>query len=171
MSHAKNKVDWCLNKAKKELEKSNKHRGLVKSQPNLELAQEHIKKAEHNLRATIYLKQGGYSDWCSSSLFYMIYHCFLAILQKFGYETRNQECTFAVIQSLIEENKIVIEQKDFDKISLLKPNEAQESSTIVSIREHYQYSTKVTLENKEYEELLDLAKKILDNTKNIIEEK
>ena len=33
MSHAKNKMDWCLDKAKKE---GKNHRGLVKINPDLE---------------------------------------------------------------------------------------------------------------------------------------
>jgi len=47
MSHAKNRVKWCLKKAEKELEESEKHRGLVKVKPDLENAREHIKKGEH----------------------------------------------------------------------------------------------------------------------------
>ena len=89
--------------------------GLVKVDTDLEKAREHLAKAERNLKITLYLQRGGYSDWCSSSLFYMIYHCFLAILAKFGYETRNQECTFAIIASLIEDKKITISQRGFGK--------------------------------------------------------
>ncbi|MBI2112535.1 hypothetical protein HYT52_03305 [Candidatus Woesearchaeota archaeon] len=109
MSHAKNKVEWCLNKAKRELQEGKKHRGLVKVNSNLEKARDHLAKAERNLKATLYFQKGGFTDWCSSSLFYVIYHCFLAILAKFGYETRNQECTFALIVSLIEDKKITID--------------------------------------------------------------
>jgi len=169
MSHAKNKVEWCLNKAKKELDEGKQHRGLVKANTDLEKAREHVAKAEHNLKVTFYLQQGGYTDWCSSSLFYVIYHCFLAILAKFGYETRNQECTFALIASFIEDKKITINLEDLEKVSKLSILDAQESSTAVRIRENYQYSTKVSLENKEYQELLELAKRILDKTKEILE--
>jgi len=94
----------------------------------------------------------------------------LAISAKFGYESRNQECTFALIASLIEDKKIDFENADLLKVSSLDIVESQETSTAVSMREEYQYSTKVSLENKEYEELLNLAKKILDRTKEIIEE-
>lgn len=171
MSHVKNKVDWCLNKAKKELQEGKKHRGLVKIHPDLEKAKEHLAKAEHNLKATLYLHKGGYTDWCSSSLFYVIYHCFLAILTKFGYETRNQECTFAVIANFIEEGKIPITQEDLEKVNNLDLSDTQESpNTVVSIREDYQYSTKVSLQNKEYQDLLQLAKRILDKTKEALEE-
>ena len=159
-----------MNKAKKELQTGKQHRGLVKVDADLEKAREHLAKAEHNLKVTLYLQRGGYTDWCSSSLFYVIYHCFLAILAKFGYETRNQECTFALIASLIEEKKIAISQDDLEKITILNITETQEASeTAVSIREDYQYSTKVSLENKEYQELLQLAKRILDKTKETLE--
>ena len=168
MSHAKNKMDWCLSKAKKE---GKKHRGLVKINPDLEKAKEHLVKAEHNLKVTFYLNRGGYTDWCPSSLFYTIYHCFLAILTKFGYETRNQECTFTVIAYFIENKKIIISKEDLERVSILNVSDTQESpNTAVSIREDYQYSTKVSLKNKEYQELLQLAKRILDKTKEILEE-
>ena len=170
MSHAKNKLDWCLKKAQKELQEGKKHRGLEVVRTNTAKAREHIAKAEHNLKVTLYLHQGGYTDWCSSSLFYTLYHCFLAILAKFGYESRNQECTFAVIRSLIEEKKIALEQKDIDHIDLLDVSEARESITATHLREEYQYGTKVLLQNHEYQLFLQLAKKILDKTKEIIEE-
>lgn len=170
MSHAKNKVQWCLDKAKRELEAGNKHRGLIQIEPNIKRAKEHITKAEHNVEVAIYLYDGGYTDWCSSSLFYAIYHCFLAILAKFGYESRNQECTFALIGSFIDDKKINVKREELEKVSLLNADSHQESPTAVSIREEYQYSTKVSLENNEYNQLLKLAKNILDKAKEIIEE-
>ena len=169
MSHAKNKVNWCLNKAKRELQEGKKHRGLIQVDTDIEKAREHLAKAEHNLKVTLYLHKGGVTDWCSSSRFYTIYHCFLAIVTKYGYETRNQECTFALIASFIEDKKITISVEDLEKVGSLNVTETQESpKTAVGIRETYQYSTKVSLENKEYQELLQLAKRILDKTKEIV---
>lgn len=171
MSHAKNKLRWCLNKAKKELQEGKKHRGLLEITPNMKIARDHLAKAEHNLKVTLYLQRGGFTDWCSSSLFYTIYHCFLAILAKFGYESRNQECTFAVIANLIEDDKIIFELSDLEKVSSLSITQTQESSdSAISIREEYQYTTKVSLENNEYKELLQLAKRILDKTKETLTE-
>ncbi len=169
MSHAKNKICWCINKAKKELEEGKKHRGLVEVLPSAERAKEHLAKAERNLKVTLYLKKGGFTDWCPSSLFYTIYHCFLAILAKFGYESRNQECTFAVIASLIEDQKILLDPNDLEKVSSLNQTETQESpNTAINLREEYQYNTKITLENRDFEELLGLTLRILDKTKEII---
>ncbi len=169
MSHAENKVRWCLNKAEKELAAAGKHRGLVKINPDLQKAREHIAKAEHNLKVTLYLQKGGYTDWCSSTLFYTVYHCFLAVLAKHGYESRNQECTFAVIESLIEDSVIDITKTEMEKVSFLDVEEKHLSPTAVEIREEFQYGTKLSLEDRRLEELLGLASTILDKTKVILE--
>ena len=132
MSHAKNKVEWCLNKVKRELQEGKQHRGLIKVNADFEKARDHLAKAEHNFKVTLYLQRGGYTDWCPSSLFYVIYHCFLSILAKFGYETRNQECTFALIASLIEDKKITISQEDLERVSTLNMTETQELNLSVS---------------------------------------
>ncbi len=101
MSHAFNQMEWCLNKAKKEIEeckkagKRPKHRGLLKVKPNIEEAKKHLAKAEHNMEGITVFKEDGFSDWSMSAGFYCIYHCFLAIAAKFGYESGNQTCTIA----------------------------------------------------------------------------
>ena len=68
------KVEWCLRKAKKELGELGLHRGLIKINGGIELAEKHILKAEHNLKGAIYFKKGGFSDWSASAFFYCIYH-------------------------------------------------------------------------------------------------
>jgi len=168
MSHAKNKVDWCLKKAEKELENSEKHRGLVKVKPSLEKSKEFIEKAEHYLNATDYLKKGNFSDISASTVFYAMYHCLLALGVKFGYESRNQECTFALISSLIEGGKIGFDKKLLDKISSLDVK--SEEKTTIEIREQYQYGTSLSLKDNLYKELFELAKEVILKTKEIIEE-
>src|SRR3989344_576793 len=168
MSQAKNKVRWCLKKAERELKDTGKHRGLVKINPDLEKARKHLLKAEHLFKATVYLKKGKFSDICTSTLFYAMYHCLLAIAVKFGYESRNQECTFALIYSLIEEKEIDFDEKLLHEISSLNPKETNEKTSI-EIREQYQYETDLSLKDKEiYDELLELAKKIINKTKDIL---
>ncbi len=170
MSHAKNKVEWCLKKAEREMQEGHKHRGLIKVEPSAEKAREHIEKAEHNLKAAIYLQKGGFTDWCSSTLFYTIYHCFLSILAKHGYESRNQECTFALIRSLAEDRKINISEEEIEKVSGLESEEKHESPTVVDIREEYQYTSKLSLEDKTLQNLYYLAENILGKAKVIIEQ-
>ncbi len=169
MSHAKNKLDWCLKKAEKELKESGKHRGLVKINPNIEEARKHIEKAEHFLKATNYLKKGNFSDISASTIFYSMYHCLLAITAKFGYESGNQECTFALIHSLIEDNKIDFEKELLDKIALSLDVEKSKEKTSIKIREQYQYGTELSLEENLYKELFKLAQEIILKTKEILE--
>ena len=165
MSHAKNKVEWCLKKAERELKTSDVHRGLLKVNPNKEKAKEHISKADHYLSATVYLKKGNFSDISASTVFYAMYHCLLAIAAKYGYESRNQECTFALINSLIED-ELDFDKKLLDKISPLDESKGQ---TTVKVREQYQYGTSLALKDDLYDEQLELAKKIVSKTKEIIE--
>lgn len=167
MSHVKNKVEWCLRKAEKELKESGKHRGLVRVEPNLENAKSYINKAEHYLRATAYLKKGNFSDISASTVFYSMYHCLLAIAAKFGYESKNQECTFALMYSLIEDNKIDFEEELLSKISSLGIKDTDEK-TIVEVREKYQYGTGLSIKDDLYKDLFELAKKVIEKTREIV---
>jgi len=169
MSHAKNKLNWCLKKAEKELKQGKKHRGLISIKPDIKKAKDHIIKAEHYLKATDYLKKGNFSDISTSTVFYSMYHCLMAIAAKFGYESGNQECTFALISALIEEGKINFEQSLLDGISQLEIQE--ETQTSVEIREQYQYGTSLSIKDDNlYSKLFSLAQDVLSKTKIIIEE-
>jgi len=167
MSHAKNKLKWCLKKAERELEDSGKHRGLVKVKSDIEKARKHISKAEHYLKATDYLKKGNFSDISTSTVFYAMYHCLLAISIKFGYESGNQECTFALVYSLIEDGEIDLEKELLDKIASLDIDKSEK--TTIEIREQYQYGVSLSIKDDLYDELFELAKKFISKTKDIIE--
>ena len=168
MSHAKNKMDWCLKKAERELKESGKHRGLVKTKPDLQKSKDYINKAEHYLKATEYLKEGNFSDISASTVFYSMYHCLLAIAAKHGYESSNQECTFALIYSLIEDGKIDFKEELLNRIASLNVEETDEKTT-TEIREQYQYGTELSIKDGLYKELVKLAKEVISTTKVIIE--
>ena len=167
--HSKNKIEWCLKKAEKELSKGSRHRGLIPKKADIGLARAHINKAEHNLKAISEFKRIGYSDWSASAAFYSIYHCFLAILSRHGFESRNQECTFALIHEMIESGKIDLDKEIVEKIASLNLEEEHESKNISQVREIEQYGISLSLENETFERLLKMAKIILDKTKEIIE--
>jgi len=167
MSHAKNKVEWCLRKAENELKDSKKHRGLVKIKPDMKKAKEFISKAEHYLKATGYLKIGQYSDISATTIFFSLYHSLLAIAAKFGYESRNQECTFALIHCLIEEGKIEFDKDLLSKISSLEPKSDEETS--VDIRERYQYGAEFKMDEGLYDNMLKLCKEVIIIAREIIE--
>ena len=104
MAQASKHVEWCLRKANKEIEeckklgKRPKHRGLLKSGPDLEEAEKHLVKAKHNLDGITKFKEIGFSDWSMSTGFYCIYHCFLAIAAKFGYGLKIVIAVFSMLR-------------------------------------------------------------------------
>lgn len=166
MSHAKNKVEWCLGKAEKELKESGKHRGLLKIKPDIEKSQEHIDKAQRYIKATEHLKKVNYSDVSATTIFFSLYHSLLAISAKFGYESRNQECTFALIYSLIEDGKIDFDKETLNRIASLEPKNGKETS--VDVRERFQYGTEFDMEEKLYKDLVNLAKEVLSKAREIV---
>lgn len=167
MSQVSKKVKWCLNKADKELAESGLHRGLVKRESDIALAEKHVIKAEHNLNAAFYFKKGGYSDWSTSAFFYCLYHCFLAILRKFGYESRNQECTLAVIESLKEEGKIDIDGKFIDTLKITKFKKTDHS--VIKIREDSQYGVELDFKREsEFDRFTKMCKEMIDTTRELI---
>jgi len=122
-------------------------------------AKEFISKAEHYLKATDYLKKGQYSDISATTIFFSLYHSLLAIAAKFGYESRNQECTFALIHYLIEEGKIEFDNSLLNKIAALEPKSDEETS--VDIRERFQYGTEFKMDEELYNNMVNLAKEVI----------
>ena len=176
MSQASKHVKWCINKAKKEiaefkkLGKAPKHRGLLEIMPNIEESKKHIIKAEHNLKAISRFKEIGFSDWSIAAGFYSIYHCFLAIAFKFGYESRNQTCTIALIEWLKEEGKVDIDAKFIDMLKHIGVEDIQESK-IIDMREEYTYGAETSIDDEtKIKDLIKNCKEIIDAAKRIIYE-
>ncbi|MBU1204997.1 MAG: HEPN domain-containing protein [Nanoarchaeota archaeon] len=174
MSQASNHVKWCLNKAKREIEeckkldKRPKHRGLLKIEPDIDEDRKHLAKAEHNFNAITRFKETGFSDWSISAGFYCIYQCFLAIAVKFGYESRNQTCTIALMEHLKEEGKIDIDTKFIDMLKYEEMEEIQENK-VIDMREDYTYGVEISVEDKtKINDLIKSCKEIIDITKNIV---
>ena len=169
MSKASNMVKWCLNKAKAEIAKGELHRGLVKIKPDDKLALEYLTKAEHNLEVFLYNKEGGYYDWTINIGFYVMYHCCLAILTKFGYESRNQECTLALIESLVEDKKLDEYFRRYSEAIKFSTKDKKEEEQIQKMREKYQYTPVINIDIEKVEELLGVCQDMLKDTKGIIE--
>ncbi len=105
MPQIDNHLKWCLSDTKR----------LIKSAPDLQLAQKHLKKSEYNYNVLQTLEELKIYDWALNVGFYAIYHCFLGILSKYGYSSKNQSCTITAILKLIEDKKL-----DFDKDLVLQ---------------------------------------------------
>lgn len=167
MSQTENKVKWCLNKAQREIKEGKKHRGLLKINPDVEESKKHIVKAEHNFKAVLNFDKNGFSDWSVSAAFYTIYHCFLAIALKFGYETRNQECTIALMRNLKEKGKIEISDSLIEAVKNIKHEEPHQRN-VIELRENFQYGTETSIKDDTLSKLKELCKKALEEAKDII---
>jgi len=174
MSQASKYVEWCLNKADKEIEeckksgKRPKHRGLLKSDPDPDEAKMHLAKAEHNLDGITKFKEIGFSDWSMSAGFYCICHSFLAIAAKFGYESANQTCTISLMRFLKENNKIQLDEKFIRLLEYEGGGDAREGS-VIGMREDYMYGVKISVkDDAKINELKRVCKELVDITKEII---
>ena len=109
-----------------------------KKKPDLDLAQKHIKKSEYNYGVVQTLERLKTYDWAFNVGFYAIYHCFLAILAKKGYESRNQACTITILHTLINEKKLDL---DKDLITQFDTLDVEKNITNPTVRERRELST------------------------------
>jgi len=140
-----NKLRWCLNKAKKELQLGKTHRGLVIISSNPLKAKAHIDKAISNLDVADLLLENNHPDWSVIAIFYASYHSLLAVLANFGYESRNQECTFSAVLNLINENKLNIDAAKIERIKHTSEGIGQEPD-LISLREFSQYEVGTSIQ-------------------------
>ncbi|MBS3138331.1 HEPN domain-containing protein [Candidatus Woesearchaeota archaeon] len=146
------KIEKCLKEGKRGGER---HQGLVQIKPHSHRAEEHLRKALQNFEAITDFRNTGHSDWSASAAFYALYHGLLAILVNAGYESRNQSCTFAMIENLIEEGKlkeltITDIREIFDK-DVTK--NLEHSTTFLDMRERMQYSILTQFQEEEFQML------------------
>lgn len=147
-----------------------RHKGLKKVPINKDMINGHLDKAIHNFKAMTSFQKIGFSDWSASAAFYTLYHCLLAITAKEGYESRNQSCTFALIEDMIEKGKVSLTKSDLKEIfDKDVTTDLEYSNKILDLRENWQYSTKTSLEEEEFLELKERVKKLFDKMRKDIE--
>jgi uncharacterized protein (UPF0332 family) len=164
MTQNEKKIEWCLRKAEKE---GSKHKGLRNVAPNDKKVKEHLEKAKRNLLLINHLAKINYSDWAVSAAFYSMYHCLLAILWKHGYESRNQSCTFAVVENLIAAGKIDV---TIDELKSIQESSNGHDETVVDMREYYQYGTDTEVEKEKLDKLQKEAKQFVEKVRVMLEE-
>ncbi len=87
---------------------------------------------------------------------------------KFGYESRNQTCTIALIEWLKEESKIGIDEKFIDMLKHADIEEIQENR-VIEMREEYTYGADISVEDEtKIGDLIKTCKEAIDFTKIIV---
>jgi len=154
-------LKWCLKDSKR----------LVKTKPDLTLAQKHVKKSEYNYGIVQTLERLKIYDWAFNVGFYAIYHCFLAILAKYGYESRNQACTITVLLTLINEKKLNLDKDLITQFDTLDVEKNIINPTLRERREISTYGVETSIDLQQLKKIKELILKVQRETIRILNEK
>ena len=99
--------------------------------------------------------------------FYTIYYCALAVLSKFGVESRNQRCT-ALFLKYVKDKGIIVYDDEFIK-RIMVYREKEEKSD-VDEREKARYSSSIEIKEveKNYEKMMSLCKEAISQCEDIV---
>ena len=154
-----NHLKWCLKDPRR----------LTKTKPDMDLAQKHIKKSEYNSSVMRTLEGLNIYDWALNVGFYAIYHCFLAILAKYGYESRNQACTITVLLSLINEKKLGLDKDLVTQFDTLDVEKNIVNPTVRESRELSTYGVETSIGLQQLKKIKELTLKVQRETIKILE--
>jgi len=158
MPQIDNHLKWCLKDARR----------LVKVKPDLDLAQKHVRKSEYNYGVLQTLEKLKIYDWALNVGFYAIYHCFLAVLAKYGYQSRNQACTITVLLTLINEKKLDMDKDLVTQFDTLDVEENLASPTIRMEREVSTYGVETSIDLEQLKKIKGLILKVQRETIRIL---
>ncbi|MDA3780566.1 MAG: HEPN domain-containing protein [Bacteroidales bacterium] len=140
---------------------------ILKSKDSNLLKKAHIEKAIHNLNfAEKIMEFNDYNDWRVVTLYYTLYHSFLALVENKGYSSKNHIATVVfVLKHYIE-----FDQQELELFNNLKISEEDAIfySKLKSDRNKASYSTNTNFEDQDINELNKKVKKLINKIKHII---
>ncbi len=160
MPQIDNHLKWCLKDPKR----------LIKTKPDLDLAQKHLKKSEYNYGVLQTLEKSRIYDWALNVGFYAIYHCFLGILSKYGYASQNQSCTITILLKLIEDKKLNLDKDLILQFDALDAEENLANPTVRHEREISTYGVETSIDLKQLKKIKELILKVQRETIRILAE-
>ena len=157
----------CFKLARRDELKGKKHKGLLIIKSNDKTAKEYLQKAKVNLELCSFYKEKGFDYKIPEEWFYTLYYCALAILSKFGVESRSQKCT-AYFLRYAKENKLIEYDGEFiDRITVYS---SKDEKSDVDERENSRYSSAMKskeIESK-YDYMNDLCRRAISQTEEIV---
>ena len=162
-----NKVNECFSNAKNDEEKGKKHKGLLFVGKDDNKAKEYIKKAKENLELCELLKEKRFDYKIPEEWFYTLYYCAMAILTKFGVESRSQRCTALFLRYI--KNKGLIEYDD-DFIDRITVYSEKEEKSDVDEREKARYSPSIQMKDVElhFDKMMHICKDAISQCEEIV---
>ena len=160
-------VKECFSNALKDEQKGKKHKGLLTTKPDEEKAKEYLEKAKTNLELCSFYKEKGFDYKIPEEWYYTLYYCGLAILSKFGVETRSQRCTAAFLKVIKEKGLIEYSDEFIDRITV---HSGKKEKSNVDERESARYSSSIKSEEVEsqFEKMNETCKKAIEESKEIV---
>ena len=151
-------LKWCLKDPKR----------LVKTKSDLDFAQNHLTKSEYNYGIVRNLEKSKAYDWAFNVGFYAIYHCFLAILAKYGYRSRNQACTVTILLTLIKEKKLDLDKDLVSQFDTLDVEKSVSNPTVRENREISTYGVETSINLQQLKKLKELILEVQRETIRIL---
>jgi hypothetical protein len=162
-----NKLRECFKTAERNEKEGIKHKGLLARSPNQEEAEGYIDKSKRELELCRLYKEKGFDYKLPEEWFYILYYCAIAILAKFGVESRSQKWT-ALFLEYVKEKGIIDYDNEFIERITVHIKKGEESD--VDKREEARYSHLIKIESveKEYDETTQLCKKAISQAEEIV---
>ena len=163
----KPKIFECFSNAKKEEEKGKKHKGLLFVGRDDKKAEEYVQKAKTNLGTCDLYKKQRLDYKIPEEWFYSQYYCALAILAKFGVESRSQKCTALFLRYVKDKSLIDYDDEFIDRIMVYKE---KEEKTDVDEREDARYGSAVQSEEiiGKYEFMMNVCRRCISACEEIV---
>lgn len=163
----KSEIKDCFINAVKDEKKGRKHKGLLITKPDSKKAEDYLIKAKTNLELCGFYKEKGFDYKIPEEWFYTLYYCALAILSKFGIESRSQKCTAAFLRYAKDNGLIEYDDEFIDRITVYKD---KEETSDVDEREKARYSSSIKSEEIEqkYRYMTNICKRAISQCEEII---
>ncbi|MBI1969467.1 hypothetical protein HYS48_02120 [Candidatus Woesearchaeota archaeon] len=161
------KVRECFVSAKRDEDKGSKHKGLLFVGIDQKKAEAHIQKAKTNLEICELYKQKRLDYKIPEEWFYTMYYCALAILAKFGVESRSQKCTALFLRYVKKERLIEYNDEFIDRIMVYRE---KEETTDVDEREKARYGSSVRSVEimQKYDAMMEVCKRCITQCEELV---
>lgn len=157
----------CFINAINDEKKGKKHKGLLITLQDDKKAQEYLFKAKKNLEYCDFYKDNGLDYKIPEEWFYTLYYCALAILSKFGVESRSQRCT-AYFLKYVKYNRLIEYGDEFiDRITV---HSEKEEKSDVDEREMARYGSSIKIKeiSDKYEHMTNICKEAISQCEDIV---
>jgi uncharacterized protein (UPF0332 family) len=161
------KVKDCFISAKKDEEKGKKHKGLLITEPNQKEAEGYLERAKECLEFCDIYREKEADYKIPEEGYYALYYCALAILAKFGVESRSQRCT-ALFLGYAKDKDLIEYDKEF--INRIIVHKEKEKVSDVDEREKAKYGSWMKSDDvrEKYDNMMALCRKAISQCEKII---